>query len=234
MTPPVPATPDPRPTVTAPSVPSVLSVLSVGLALALYAVLWVGWEQNWSWIAGVDAWALDSSHRLAEDHGWWEPLWDGLSIIFNPAVWRVLVVIPVAVGLYRREFGVAGFLAVSVWGSGLVSQGAKFLADRDRPDTRLVEASGSSFPSGHALGVLVAVGALLLAYPHLVRGYRRTAAVAGTVGTVGAVLVVAIGVARVALNVHHPSDVIAGWALGYAWLMLCLYFYRGRYTGNTR
>jgi membrane-associated phospholipid phosphatase len=36
------------------------------------------------------------------------------------------------------------------------------------------------------------------------------------------VIVVAIGLGRVVLNVHHPSDVIAGWALGYAYFVVCL------------
>jgi membrane-associated phospholipid phosphatase len=36
------------------------------------------------------------------------------------------------------------------------------------------------------------------------------------------VVVVAIGVGRVVLNVHHPTDVVAGWALGYAYFVLCL------------
>jgi membrane-associated phospholipid phosphatase len=31
-----------------------------------------------------------------------------------------------------------------------------------------------------------------------------------------------IGVGRVVLNVHHPSDVIAGWAFGYAYFVVCL------------
>jgi undecaprenyl-diphosphatase len=39
---------------------------------------------------------------------------------------------------------------------------------------------------------------------------------------VGAVTVIAIGVGRVVLNVHYPSDVLAGWALGYAYFVACL------------
>jgi membrane-associated phospholipid phosphatase len=37
----------------------------------------------------------------------------------------------------------------------------------------------------------------------------------------GVVVVVAIGVARVVLDVHHVSDVLAGWALGYVWFVVC-------------
>jgi len=39
---------------------------------------------------------------------------------------------------------------------------------------------------------------------------------------IGAIVVLAIGFGRVALGVHHPSDVLAGWALGYAWFVVCV------------
>jgi undecaprenyl-diphosphatase len=39
---------------------------------------------------------------------------------------------------------------------------------------------------------------------------------------IGALTVIAIGVGRVVLNVHHPSDVVAGWALGYAYFVACV------------
>jgi membrane-associated phospholipid phosphatase len=43
----------------------------------------------------------------------------------------------------------------------------------------------------------------------------------GLLIVLGAVIVVAIGVGRVVLNVHYVSDVLAGWALGYAWYVVC-------------
>jgi undecaprenyl-diphosphatase len=81
--------------------------------------------------------------------------------------------------------------------------------------TALAAATSSSFPSGHALGVTVGVGALLaLTLPMLRRGARVAAVCAGVL------VVAAVGVARVALNVHHPSDVLAGWAMGWAYLVI--------------
>jgi membrane-associated phospholipid phosphatase len=40
-----------------------------------------------------------------------------------------------------------------------------------------------------------------------------------------AALAFLVGFARVALNVHHPSDVVAGWALGFLYYLLCLLYY---------
>lgn len=215
--------------------PDPVAAAAAGAALLLYAVLWAGWVHHWTWVDVPDARALDAAQDMAARHGWWVTAWNALSTVLAPAVWRVLVIVPVGLALFRRDLPLAAFLAVSVWGGGLVSQTAKHLADRDRPVTRMVEASGTSFPSGHALGVLVAVGALLLAYRHLAGRCRRAAAAGGVLLVL---LVLLVGVSRVALNVHHPSDVLAGWALGFAWLVLCLVFYRfavrGRYTGSTR
>jgi undecaprenyl-diphosphatase len=98
--------------------------------------------------------------------------------------------------------------------SAVTTELAKFLVDRPRPATALVHALSTSFPSGHALGVMVSVLAVsAVAWPTLhprLRGWWVAA---------GVLVVVAIGVGRVVLNVHHPSDVVAGWALGYAWFV---------------
>ena len=101
--------------------------------------------------------------------------------------------------------------------SGLVIEAAKQAADRPRPATALVAAPATAFPSGHALGVIVGVLALLTIVLPVVRPSLR-----GWLIALGAVIVIAIGVGRVVLNVHHPSDVLAGWALGYAYFAACL------------
>ena len=44
----------------------------------------------------------------------------------------------------------------------------------------------------------------------------------GPVAVVGVATMALVGLARVALNVHHPSDVLAGWALGLLYFLLCL------------
>ena len=118
--------------------------------------------------------------------------------------------------LWRRP-RVAVFLGVTVGLMGLVTVVAKALADRPRPGTALVSASSSSFPSGHALGVMAAMLAFLVVLWPLASAAGRWW---GSV--VAGVVIVLAGVSRVVLNVHHPSDVLAGWALGYLWFALCV------------
>jgi undecaprenyl-diphosphatase len=92
----------------------------------------------------------------------------------------------------------------------------KVLIGRDRPDLagRLVGATGFSFPSGHTAGSLVSFG--LLAWLVCMTTRHRT--VRATAWLTAALLTVAVGLFRVYLGVHYPSDVIGGWILGGAWL----------------
>ncbi|GFG87594.1 MAG: phosphatase PAP2 family protein [Mycolicibacter algericus] len=196
-----------------PSAARVSALVSVVVAAAVCALMLVGYRQGWGWLATVDAAALDASYDIGVKHPAWVRFWDGLSTVFAPAVFRVLAMVAVVVALLRRRLRPALFLLLTVELSGLLTAAAKASVDRPRPVTALATASSSSFPSGHALGVTVAVGALLVLVLPVLRGSARVAAVGG-----GALVVAAVGIARVALGVHHPSDVLAGWALGWAYL----------------
>lgn len=107
------------------------------------------------------------------------------------------------------------FLAVTCLGGGVVDTIVKVAVGRPRPevDEPIIEAFGKSFPSGHSMQAVVCYGALLLVFLPLLHGRVRIAAVTGTV-----LLVLAIGLSRLALGVHFISDVLGGYVLGAAWL----------------
>jgi membrane-associated phospholipid phosphatase len=187
------------------------------VALVVYAALWIGYRAGWAWLDAMDDTALRAADDYGRQHPGWVHGWDVFCTVFGPAAFRIVTVAFIVVAFVRRHFATAVFLIVSIEMSGLLTETAKYLADRPRPSTALVHAPSSSFPSGHAVGLFVAVGALLVVGLPLVReAWRRW------VAALGVALVIAIGVGRVVLNVHHPSDVLAGWALGFAWLALCL------------
>ncbi|MCB0950368.1 MAG: phosphatase PAP2 family protein [Mycobacterium sp.] len=186
-------------------------------AVGVYALLWLGVVQNWAWLARVDAWALEPAHRLGSTHPGWITAWNVFCTVLGPNAFRLVVLVVIVVALTRRNVRIAMFLVISVELSGLVTEIAKALADRPRPATAMVTAYGTSFPSGHALGVIVAVLALLTVALPVVCTWRR-----GWLIALGVGVVVAIGAGRVVLNVHHPSDVIAGWSLGYAYFVACV------------
>lgn len=200
----------------------------VGLAVVsgvVYAVMWLGWTLDWTWLAAVDSAALDAGRRIGVEHSAWVTFWDVLCNVLSPVTFRVLTVGLIVYELIRRRRRVALFLVLSIELSGVVTALAKWLADRPRPVTAMVDAVSTSFPSGHALGCMVAVLALSVVLLPRVRRSLWPAAI-----VVGVLVVVAVGVGRVALNVHHPSDVVAGWALGYIYFLACLQLLRRHVT----
>ncbi|MEU4675680.1 phosphatase PAP2 family protein [Micromonospora sp. NPDC023737] len=134
-----------------------------------------------------------------------------------------LVTIAVVGLLIRRQPRLAVYLIVTGVGGLILDPSLKTLVGRLRPivDVPVASAPGNSFPSGHALGSFVAYGALLLVFlPALAPRWRRPAIALVTV------LVVLIGLTRIALGVHFVSDVLAGWLLGAAWLGVTAYAFR--------
>jgi len=134
---------------------------------------------------------------------------------------RLLGTVATVVALVKRNVRAALVLLACAPLSGLVTSAAKGLVNRPRPSTMLVAAPSSSFPSGHALEATSALLALLaFLLPMMSRAIGRVAM------AVTALSPLLVGVARVALNVHYPSDVLAGWSLGYLYFLFCLLVFR--------
>ena len=112
----------------------------------------------------------------------------------------------------------AYFLVVSSCSGALLSTVLKMVLERPRPElTGVTRVFTSSFPSGHALssaivyftiGVFVARSAANRSLQYLVL-------------CAAAILTCLVGVSRVYLGVHYPSDVLAGWLIGLGWALLC-------------
>ena len=185
--------------------------------VALYAAMWIGWAQGWLWLDAVDNWSLDNLHSVYSAHPAWMTCWNVFCTVLGPTAFRLFGVAVIIWLLVRRYLRLALFLVLSIELAGMLTLTMKYVANRPRPLTAMVHAFGTSFPSGHAVGVSAAVLSLLtVGSAFLAPRWRAVLTV------LGAVIVVAIGFGRVALNVHHPSDVIAGWALGYLWYLACL------------
>jgi len=132
----------------------------------------------------------------------------------------VLFVLTVAgVLLLRRQFHALALLLGATVGGQLLNAFLKGVFARPRPDPllHLTEVRSMSFPSGHAMDsaiIYLTMAALLARFvqPRPLKLYFLGLAAA---------LTVLIGVSRVYLGVHYPSDVLAGWVAGLAWATLC-------------
>ena len=186
-------------------------------AVIIYAAMWVGYVQNWAWLDAVDTDLLRVFHDFGVTRPGWVSFWVSFCIVFGPTGFRVIALVVIVVAVLRRNLQTALFLFISVELMGFVTEVAKRIAGRPRPATAMTDAVSSSFPSGHALGVMVGVLALLtVAWPFIGERLRVPLVV------LGAGLILAVGFSRVLLNVHHPSDVVAGWALGFLYYLLCV------------
>jgi undecaprenyl-diphosphatase len=130
--------------------------------------------------------------------------------------------------MLKRWWHDLGLLVLATGGIlAIVDMGLKPLFDRSRPHAKLLVVDGRSFPSGHAAGSVAfyfaMVTILTLHYPRL-----RWPLTLGALAWVSLVWLSTL-VARA----HWPSDLLAGGAMGLAWLTICLALWRGaRATAN--
>lgn len=121
--------------------------------------------------------------------------------------------------LRQRAYGALWLVLIATTGGTLLSFALKFFFGRERPDAvlHLVTVRSPSFPSGHAMlsaVVYLTLGALLTQVTP-----RKVDKIYFII--VAIVLTLLIGVSRVYLGVHYPTDVLAGWSVGLAWALLC-------------
>lgn len=135
------------------------------------------------------------------------------------AIGGVAVVVGVSLACWRR-FDLLACWFIGLVGGVILREALKQLVRRPRPafpDPLVVE-RGMSFPSGHALGSVVCFG--LLAYFVVLAGHSRRTGLAAVGGV--AVLASAVGLSRLYIGAHYPTDVLAGYAAGLGWLALWL------------
>jgi undecaprenyl-diphosphatase len=115
--------------------------------------------------------------------------------------------------LARRRFRDGLFFGFAVIGSAVLNIVAKNHYARLRPDLwiSLTPETTYSFPSGHAMGsTTLGVAAILLCWPTRARWPATMASV---------IFVLLVGLSRIYLGVHYPSDILAGWTAAIAWTL---------------
>jgi undecaprenyl-diphosphatase len=134
----------------------------------------------------------------------------------------VLVLVTAAAIFYLlliSKWREALLVLVAVGGGQILSSLLKLGIDRPRPDLvpHLAEVQTLSFPSGHAM--MAAVTYLTLG--SMLAGIAPGRATKIYVLGIAVLITLMVGVSRIYLGVHWPSDVLAGWCAGFAWAMLC-------------
>jgi membrane-associated phospholipid phosphatase len=129
----------------------------------------------------------------------------------------IMIVLIASIFLWQTQHKWSVYLLLlGTFGGKLLNTALKAFYNRDRPSVVewVTEVHSTSFPSGHAMSAMVVYGsvAYLVGRLDANRGLRHTT------WAVAAVVILAIGISRMYLGVHYPSDVIAGFIAGLAWL----------------
>ena len=190
--------------------------LILGLAAAVGALIVFALLSDWV-LEGetkhFDAVVLDAIHRHATPQ--FTSLMRLLTHLGSTTFLLIVSVLLVFQGLKRQRAAV--LLAITMAGAALLIWvlKAEFQRPRPVPFFEFSHPTTYSFPSGHALGAFCFYGALaaIIADRMPKRRWRMIT------WTVAVLVIGSIGFSRIYLGVHYPSDVIAGYAAGFVWVM---------------
>lgn len=132
-------------------------------------------------------------------------------------------VVAITIGCWIRGYKKAAItVGTSVGGAALINLVLKGIFQRNRPDLwqHLVTETSYSFPSGHAMASAALTFSVLFL---LWRTRFRWLAV-----TVGGIYLLLIGISRMYLGVHYPTDIIAGWSVSFIWVSVVVLVLYGR------
>ena len=190
---------------------------ALGCGVVLVAVVLFGWLLSSvdtghgfaRWDQGLADWG--SAHATARSTGFWKAVTQlGSAYVLVPAMSIVALVD------WRRRHDVRTvvFLATVGVGETLLNHLLKLVVDRDRPPVaHLVEAGGSSFPSGHAMAAASCWLAMALVA-------RRWSQRSGWMVVAAVAVGVTVALSRTMLGVHWLTDVVAGLVVGWSWCLL--------------
>jgi undecaprenyl-diphosphatase len=172
-------------------------------------------------LGGFDRWALRAArlHVVRSSDSAMAEIAKNITALGGYPVLVLLLCCVIGFLLLHRMPGRALYVLAATSGGALLSQWLKTSFTRPRPSVvePLVMVSSWSFPSGHALSsavVYLTLGSLVAATVE-----RRVAKL--YVLFVAFALTGLIGVSRILLGVHYPTDVLAGWLAGLAWALGC-------------
>ncbi|PKG23398.1 phosphatase PAP2 family protein [Niallia nealsonii] len=139
---------------------------------------------------------------------------------FGSIKWIATVLIIIACLLcWKKKYALAIFLLGASGLGALLNKGLKWFFKRERPDILpIVIEKSYSFPSGHSMGSLLFYGSLAFVVLHLMKPSKlRKIAV-----FVFCLFILLIGISRIYLGVHFPTDVLGGYSVGMAFLFICI------------
>ena len=198
---------------------AVLAAAGVFTAAVPLTILAVLVREKSTGLRALDQDISGAAHGFVLARPWLSETLNIGSVVLHPRLMWALTGITAVVLWRRGRRRNAVWAVVTVAVGGALDTPLKELFARARPvfDIPVATAPGYSFPSGHALNsMIVGAGAVVLGWSATrSRPAARTALLAGA-----AALVLVTGFDRVGLGVHYPSDVVGGWLIGLATVLV--------------
>ncbi|MGG1660801.1 phosphatase PAP2 family protein [Brevibacillus sp. NRS-1366] len=177
----------------------------------------LGQEMQEQDLAGFDSWVIGKVQSTITPKLTSAMLF--FTFLASSSSLMTLAILSVLLMLWQHKRWEALFLVIALGGGILFNLLLKSLFHRERPTIhRLVEESGYSFPSGHSMAAFIFFGMLaILLFLFVVSRAAKTVIV-----LLAVLLILMVGVSRIYLGVHYPSDVLGGFAAGGVWLGISL------------
>lgn len=194
------------------------------IAFTLLVFIFVAHEVKNNNTKEFDYWVLNSirmtdNTKTPEGSLWLNILMTDITALGGAAIIVLVTLAMLVYLLLKKNYPFLWMIIIATIGGALISIGFKELFSRERPpiEYHLLTVTSLSFPSGHATMSSV----VYLTHGVLLAKFQSAKKLKIYFILVAATLVFLIGISRIYLGVHYPTDVVAGWSIGIAWASLC-------------
>lgn len=185
-------------------------------SLSLVILAFLGFSVKFypSWLLPFDETVTQAVRQLYPS---WSPFFLQVTRLANPLTIILLFLVVLLLLLYGKRRVEAIWFSSGVIGiAGIANPAIKLVFMRERPTLEhLVTEHSFSFPSGHSAASMVFYGTLICLIPFLI----KNPTVQKILQVLLASLILLIGISRIYLGVHFPSDILGGFSLSLTWLL---------------
>ncbi|HEB4951096.1 TPA: phosphatase PAP2 family protein [Bacillus cereus] len=194
-------------------------VMCIGLLFAVFGI--VAWRVHAGGVTVMDTYVRGLVRGLQTESSliffsYFTKLGSAIGIVAT-------LVISLLVFWKKRYYAAMIVYPLGILITHLVNKGIKEIVKRERPSlNEALDALGYSFPSGHAMLSIMTFGFLT----YIIAANLKSVAGKCVTTILMGIVILSIGLSRVILNVHYPTDILAGYCVGGILLIIAIYYHR--------